>query len=444
MIVDLNIVGARAFYRGAVVECGISIDEGRIKKVGKERTLPRSESTVNVHGKLVLPGLVDIHVHLRDMQLSYKEDFRSGTAAAAAGGFTTVFDMPNTIPPTNSPRRLREKIERARREVLVNVGFYGGLPDRVEVLKEMVKSEIVGVKVNLLEARWLRDDVALRRVFEEVKRVEKFIVVHAEDGGIVNDRIMKFRRVGSSSIRDFLSAHAMDAEVVAVERVLKLQGETGAKVHVAHVSTAKSINIIEEAKRVDAAVTCEAAPHHLLLSEKDLLKVGNLAITTPPMRPLSDVLRLWEALGGGLIDVVASDHAPHLLSEKLKDDVWEVEPGIPGLETTLPLLLTRFHAGDLTLGRLVKLLVEEPVQLLKLKQRGRIEEGYHGDVIVVDVKKRFKIDPSKFHSKARYSPFEGVEVKGKVIMTLVGGNTVMEEGEIVARAGSGSIVLPTL
>ena len=443
MVVDLNVVGAKTFYEGVLVQCGISVDEGKIEKVGKESSLPKSDRTLDVRGMLVLPGLIDVHVHLRDMELSYKEDFHSGTASAAAGGFTTVVDMPNTSPPTDSSERLRIKIEKAQRRILTNVGFYGALHDKEGLVEEMVKEGAIGFKLNLLDP--LADlDVynvdALTKALRAVRRGNSFVVVHAEDLRTVREITDRYRRLEDFSLRAFLKAHSSEAEQSAIRRVLELQNRTGARLHIAHVTTSSSIDFISKAKSGGGKVTCEVTPHHLMLTEEDLLRIGGKALTVPPLRSKADRARLWKALIDGDVDVVASDHAPHALSEKSDRDVWAVKPGIPGLETTLSLMMTRFHGGDLTIERMVRLLAEGPAKVLELKDAGRIEKGFRADLVVVDVKKRYKIDSSTFQSKAHYSPFDGLEVRGKPVKTLVNGIFVVDEGEIVAGDCVGEVL----
>jgi dihydroorotase len=443
MITDLTLTDAKILRYGEIVECSISIDEGRIFKIGKLPSLPKSSETISIRGKLVLPGLIDVHVHLRDLELSYKEDFQSGTSAAAAGGFTTVLDMPNTKPPTNSSNRLKEKIWLAKRRILVNVGFYGAFPERVEEIEDMAKAGAIAFKVNLYNpiTKLQLDDTTFLKALEKAMEAERVVTIHTEDREMVRECMRDFRKKGDSSIAAFLKAHSVEAETNALYRVVGLQRKSKARTHIAHVTLSDSIEIIRDAKKGGASLTCEVTPHHLLLTEKQLKKIGGIALTVPPLRPLFEVLYLWEELRRGTIDIIASDHAPHSLHEKSERDIWKVSPGIPGLETTLPLLLTRFHDGYITLTRIHELLAINPAKIFGLKRKGRIRPGFDADFVIVDLKRKFVIDSSRFHSKAHYSPFDGNQVVGMPIKTIVGGNLVMEEGEIVAKPGIGKIIL---
>jgi dihydroorotase len=197
---------------------------------------------------------------------------------------------------------------------------------------------------------------------------------------------------------------------------------------------------VTEAKRSGRAITCEVTPHHLLLSDADFGRYGTLIITMPPLRSESHIEALWKGISEGWVDVVGSDHAPHALQEKSASSVWDVKVGVPGLETTLPLMLTMVRKNRLSLARVVQLLSEKPAEIFNLKDRGRLEQGKKADLVAIDFNQKFKIDASKFHSKAKYSPFDGWEVQGRPVKTFVNGLLIMDEQEIVAKAGSGEII----
>lgn len=444
MLVDLNLIEAKILYHGELTECGISIDNGKIVKVGRVVTLPKASETISAEGNLVLPGLIDVHVHLRDLGLSHKEDFFSGTCAAAVGGFTTVLDMPNTQPLTKNPRALEEKIFRARGLIVTNVGFYGSLPSRWEEFEEMEKLGMVAFKVNLMNPITdlnVDDDDILLRALRTAARIGQLMAFHAEDRRIVEPLARKLQKAGDTSLSAFLRAHCPEAEEKAVERIIRLNEEAGARIHISHLTTAKALALIRKAKRGGMKVTCEVTPHHLLLSDKDLFRIGTTALTYPPLRQSSDVLQLWSGLSDGTINIVATDHAPHLLSEKMETNVWKVPKGVPGLETALPLLMNKVNQGEMTLSRFIEVFCESPSRIFELRGKGAIERGYDADLIIVDRKRKFRINSADFQSKAKYSPFDGCEVSGKVIKTFVMGKLIAEEGEIVAEPGSGQICL---
>ncbi len=438
--VDLNLINAKIFTDKGFVEAGISIEADRIYKVAKPPNMPKASKTIDIKGKVTLPGLIDVHVHLRDLELAYKEDFFTGTCAAAAGGFTTVLDMPNTQPPTNTPERLKQKIQRAKNQVMVNVGFYAAFPRQYGQFDEMVKNGALAFKVNLLRPVTelnVHQDAILLNAFKQVKRLNRLVAVHAEEGDVIQRMEEAFRKSGKTSLSHYLRAHSVEREVNAVKRVLKLAGQVGLQTHFCHISAASSLNHLKNFKSND--ITCEATPHHLFLTTKELRRLGGIALTAPPVRPKPNAFRLWHAVNEGLIDMVASDHAPHTLEEKRRENIWEVTPGIPGLETTLPLMLTQVNRGQMSWSRLIQLLAAKPAEIFHLA-RGSIQAGCFADLVVVDMDQEYKIDSSKFFSKAKYSPFDGWKVKGKPMRTFVNGQLVMDEGEIVAKKGTGTIL----
>jgi len=437
--VDLNVTNAKIFTRGRFVEAGISIEADRIYKIAKAANLPKASETINAGSNVVLPGLIDAHVHLRDLGLKYKEDFFTGTCAAAAGGFTTVLDMPNTVPPTNTPERLKEKIQRAEKQTIINVGFYAALPSQYEQFKEMIENGAIAFKIYLshplTELDLRRDDILLE-VFKRVKQLNRPVAVHAEDGAEIQRKEEKFRKSGKTRLEHFLKAHTAETEVNAVQRVLNLAKQVGVQLHFCHISAAKSLELV---KNAGPQITCEVTPHHLFLTTADLHRQGRIALTDPPVRSPLNAFKLWRGLDEGTTDILASDHAPHALKEKQRENIWEVPPGIPGLETTLPLILTQVNRGQVSWSQLIQLLAVKPAEIFRLN-RGSIREGGFADLVIVDAHKEYKIEAEKFHSKAKYSPFDGWKVKGKPIKTFVNGRLIMDEGEIVAKRGTGQIM----
>jgi dihydroorotase len=212
------------------------------------------------------------------------------------------------------------------------------------------------------------------------------------------------------------------------------------QLHFCHVSSVEGLSAVVEAKKSGRKVTCEVTPNHLLLSIADLERYGQLVIMAPPIRSKDQVEALWKGLEDGWVDALGSDHAPHALSEKSASSVWDVKVGVPGLETTLPLMLTLVKKNRLSIAQVVQLLAEKPAEIFSLDDRGRLEQGKNADLSIIDFNSRFKIDASKFKSKAKYSPYNGWEVAGKPMKTFVNGVLVYDEGEIVAERGSGSVV----
>ncbi|MDH7477177.1 MAG: dihydroorotase family protein, partial [Candidatus Bathyarchaeota archaeon] len=392
---------------------------------------------------IVLPGLIDVHTHLRDEGKAYKEDFYSGTAAAAAGGITTVLDMPNNDPVTMSVEALKRRMEIAERKILVNVGFYSEFPKRTDEIRSIVKAGAVAFKLFMMEQVGglnIDNDKALLEAFEMVAKLKTLVAIHAEDKETIKRAEEKFKHSNRNDIEAFLKAHSENAEWKAIKRLLNIVKQTYVHIHFCHVSTKKGLETIMEGKSLGLPINSEATPHHMFLSIKDLRKIGTLTLTLPPVRNKKSVLALWDGVKNGWIDILASDHAPHTLAEKTAENVWNVKVGIPGLETTLPLLLTEVNRRRLSIGDVVKLMAEKPAEIFKLGGRGALEKENFADLTAIDLKRKGKIDASKFHSKAKYSPFDGWKVEGKPVKTFVKGQLVMEEGEIVAEAGCGEII----
>jgi len=443
LIADLILSNAKAYMDNEIVDCNIAINHGKIFEIAKEANMPKAETKIDLRNLLVLPGLIDVHVHLRDEGKAYKENFYSGTAAAAAGGITTVLDMPNNKPVTMSVETLRRRMKIAERKILVNVGFYSEFPKNINEIGEIIGEGAVAFKLFMGEQIGglnIDDDHALLEAFQIVSKLKVPVAVHAEDKTTLKKVEDELKRHNRNDVEAFLKAHSENVEVTAVKRLLKIAEQTNVHVHFCHMSTENGLEAVIGGKKSGMTITCETTPHHLFLSVDDLRRIGTLALTTPPMRENHHAAALWNGLKNGWIDIFASDHAPHTLGEKKAESVWDVKVGVPGLETTLPLLLTEVKHGRLSITDVVRLMSKNPAEVFGLKGRGCLKEGNNADLVVVDLDRKSKIDATEFYSKAKYSPFDGLSVKGKPVKTFVGGRLVMDEGEIVAEAGSGGVI----
>ncbi len=443
MIVDSVLTNAKAYLNKEIVDCSIAIENGTIFKIGKESQMPNSDEKTNLRNMLVLPGLIDVHVHLRDEGKAYKEDFYTGTAAAAAGGMTTVLDMPNNDPVTMSTETLKNRMRIAESKVLVNVGFYSEFPTHLGEVAGIVAQGAVGFK--LFMARQvgglnIDDDKALQEAFTKAGETGVPVAVHAEDKAWLMENEESLKRAKRHDVAAFLKAHSERVEFKAVERLLDVSEKTSVRLHFCHMTTEEGLNAVVEAKKSGRNVTCEVTPQHLFLSNIDFGRSAFMLTMMPPLRGERHREALWKGLVDGWVDALGSDHAPHALSEKSAGSVWDVKVGVPGLETTLPLMLTMVRKNRIQLVRVVQLLSEKPAEIFNLRDRGGLAQGNKADLVVVDFKQKFRIDASKFHSKARYSPFDGWEVQGKPTKTFVNGVLVMDEQEIVAKAGSGEVI----
>jgi dihydroorotase len=443
LIVDTVLTNAKAYLKNEIVDCSIAIEGGNIHKIGKETQMPSADDRINLQNTLVLPGLIDVHVHLRDEGKAYKEDFHSGTAAAAAGGFTTVLDMPNNEPVTMSVQSLENRMRIAERKVLVNVGFRSEFPNNLNQIEAITAQGVMGFKLFMgsqVGGLNINDDEALHEALRIIGEADVPVSVHAEDSPTISMNERKLKEAKRDDPAAFLKAHPEEAEVAAIRRLIDARTGTKAHVHICHVTTEKGLALVAEAKKDSRKTTCEVTPNHILLTTLDYERQGGLLAMLPPLRSRTDTEALWKGITDGLVDVVGSDHAPHSYQEKSAPSVWDVKVGVPGLETTLPLMLTMIKKGRLTIDELVHLLAEKPAEIFSLKHRGQLEQGFRADLVAINHKEKYLIDASEFHSKAKFSPFESWEVQGKPVKTFINGHLTMDEGEIVAKPGSGSVI----
>jgi dihydroorotase len=421
-MIDLCLVNCRLSPH---IECNIGIDGGKIVQLKKLPVI--ADKTMDLNGKLVFPGLIDAHVHFRDPGLTYKEDFRTGSAAAAAGGFTTVIDMPNTNPATNTPYDFQEKLKIAGKKSLVDFGVHAGVQDPTNI-RGLAELKPVSFKIFMD----LVDTAFLMEVFGELSRVDgtPIISLHSEDRNITRHCTRLMKKEGSQ-VELYAKARPSVAESVAVATALSMADYFGLKTHICHVSSKESLKLINQAQNEGCPVTTEITPHHLFLDLDYLQKFGTLAKTNPPLRSARHKLGIADLPH---LDIIGTDHAPHTLEEK-NENVWDAPPGVPGLETTLPLLLTQINRGQISIDDIKRLLCENPARIFNIPGKGFIREGMDADLVVVDLKRENTIKAEDFKSKAKYSPFEGFKVKGMPVLTLVRGRVVMEEGEIYENKG---------
>ncbi len=443
MLVDLVLWNAKIYTAGEILEGGVAIEAGHVFKVAKEPNLPKASKRIDIKGRLILPGLIDAHVHLRDQQLAYKENFYSGTAAAATGGVTLGIDMPNNKPVTMSAEALIKRMRMAETRVVVNVAFFSAFPKHLREMQSIVEEGAVGFKLYMphrIGGLDIYDDEMLLQGFNEAEQLEVPVAVHAEDVVMLEKSMRKMKSAGRNGINAFQEVHSIEAEQRAIRRAIGFVEKSGAHVHFCHVSSATALKAILKAKTQGLPVTCEVTPHNLLLSSEDLQHQGALALTDPPLRTKRNVEALWKGLEQGSVDLIATDHAPHTIEEKEVESIWQAKPGIPGLETLLPLLLSQVNRGRLTISDLVRATSEKPAEIFGLPNRGSIERGCCADLTVVDLDQQYEIDASNFYSRAKYSPFDGWAVTGRPVKTFVSGRLVMDDGEIVGEPGTGQVI----
>ncbi len=427
----------KTLVNGNLLRASVLVRDGKIAKVARRIFASPEEQKINAANLLVIPGLVDAHVHLRDMDLSHKEDFTSGTSAAAAGGVTTVIDMPNTLPPTDSLGRLREKMTRARDRILVNVGFHAAAVSDQSTIAQLGKAGAFSLKLYVpkpISPFEIDDNSALSKLMRTAAQNKLPLTVHAEEAGAIRTGA----REKIDSFNELAAGRPPQAETLAVSRILGLRASTKCAVHFCHLTLLNSLAKIEnlEASRV----TSEVTPHHLLLSRRCIDEKQWKAWMVPPLRSETERRNLLSATTKGFATTIASDHAPHTVSEKMNLPSLS-PPGIPGLETTLPLLLTLVSRGKIALSRIIELTSHNPARVFGLRSKGRLALGMDGDLVLVNLKKKSRINPETFHSKAKYSPFEGIQTQGVVHTTIVAGSIVYSEGEIIGTPGTGKVLV---
>ncbi|MEK7517838.1 MAG: dihydroorotase family protein [Patescibacteria group bacterium] len=360
---------------------------------------------------LTLPGLIDLHVHLRDPGQTQKEDFYTGTCAALAGGFTTILDMPNNKAPITTSERLDEKIKIAKEKIACDVGFYfGSMGDNLDEF-EKVKDKVMGLKLylNQTTGSFLVNKDVLEKTFLAWKNLNNLTMEQSSNETITKPILVH-------------------AEEKKVEDVINLVKKTKIPTHFCHISLASELKMILKAKKENLPVTCGVTPHHLFLTTHDAKIFRPFGQMKPPLSSKKDQDYLWENLNS--IDVIESDHAPHTIEEKQSDNP---PYGVPGLETTLPILLTAVSEKRLTMYDIIRLCHKNPAKILNIKTGPETK-------IEVDIHKSYIINPKSFFTKCGWSPFDGWKVKGKVQRVFIRGKKVFEDGKVLVKPGSGKVI----
>ena len=376
-----------------------NIDESRFKNNENVRI-------IDVEEKLIMPGVIDVHTHMREPGIIYKEDFKTGSRACAKAGITTFYDMPNTIPTTTTLENLLEKKKLASKKSIVNFGFHfgGSKNDNVEEIKEVLKnSEANTVKIfmNVTTGEMLiEDDKILKKVFEN----SELVLVHAENE--------------------------------MIDKAIELNENYGKGLYVCHIPSAGELKKVISAKKnkelntKEHPIYAEVTPHHLFLNteiRESTERNKMLLRMKPELREKSDNGFLWEAINQGEVDTIGTDHAPHLISEKLE----KITFGMPGVETSLALMINAFNEGKISLETIQKLMCENPAKIMKIEKRGKLQEGFFADIIVVDTQKDWIVGvDDTIESKCGWTPYENWKLKGKNTMTIVNGKIIYENGKI--------------
>jgi dihydroorotase len=436
--VDLVIRGGRVVTPDAVFAASVAVKDGAVAAVGADELMPQAREVLDARGLHVLPGAIDVHVHFRDPGYPHKEDFASGTAGAACGGVTTVFDMPNTIPPTGTAEALAAKHKIAAAKAHVDFGLYGLLgEDTIANVPALLDGGVIGFKLymgNTFGKIPSPSTGAMLEAFEAVAPSGKRISLHAETNSIMERRETRLREAGRTEALAHIASRPAVVAVEAVSRAAILAEWTGARIHILHMSSAEELRPLREAKARGVDVTGETCPHYLMLSTDDYARLSGVIRVNPPVREARNQAPLWAALADGAIDLVATDHAPHAPEEKTRNDIWTVDCGFPGVETQMPLMLTAVNEGRLSICDYVRLAAAAPAKIWGLYPRkGAIQPGADADIAIVDLKRAWTIDDAKLQSRSKITPWNGWRVQGLPLHTLVRGRFVMRERQLIAQ-----------
>ena len=413
---------ARVFVDGALHLADVFIRDGRIISISQGLEAPASAVSIDLHNAAVFPGFVDVHVHLREPGFSYKETIRTGTLAAARGGFAHVCPMPNLNPVPDSREHLEEQLEIIRRDAVVHVHPYGAITrgERGETLADLeaMAPDTAGFSD---DGRGVQSPELMRSAMAEAKRLDKIIAAHCEDnsllrGGYIHDGAYA-REHGHRGI-------CSESEWGQIARDLELAAETGVKYHVCHVSTKESVQVIREAKARGVDVTCEVGPHYLVYCDEDLQEDGRFKMN-PPLRSREDRAALIQGVQDGTIDMIATDHAPHSAEEKGRG-LEKSAMGVVGLETSFAACYTHLvRPGLISLEKLVDLMHGAPKRRFGFGTE--LAEGQPADLTVFDLDAKYTVDPETFQTMGRATPFAGAEFAGMCRLTMVGGEIVWED-----------------
>ena len=430
------ITGGRIVNEGRTVKGSIVIENGNIIEITNDKPVASFDETIDATGCFILPGVIDDHVHFREPGLTEKADIESESRAAAAGGVTSYFDMPNCQPQTTNLEALADKFERARQHSHVNYSFfYGATNDNVDTFSQLPTDRIPGVKLfmgsstgNMLVDR----QASLERIFSTCKLP---LMVHCEDTDIINRNMEEAKKAWGDDPQVALHAliRSEEACLASSRRAVELARKYGTRLHIAHISTAEELELLEPCSlcrdNIATNITAEACVGHLCFTQLDHERLGALIKVNPAIKSPVDQFMLREALNDGRIAVVATDHAPHLLSQK-QGGCAKAASGMPMIQFSLPTMLELVDEGVLTLPRLVELMCHNPARLFGVVRRGFLRPGYRADIVIVRPQSPWTVTRERIESKCKWSPVEGHEYQWRVERTLCNGYTVYSDGQV--------------
>ena len=425
---NLIIKNGSCYINGKLEQTDIAINNGKIEKIGKLSL--NTAKVFDATDKIVLPGIIDTQVHFREPGSTDREDLESGSIAAVLGGVTSVFEMPNTNPPTSNLIEFNKKLDLAKNRMHCNYAFYfGATPENVDQLAKLKGLEgCCGVKLfaGSSTGKLLVDKE--KDIEKVISNSDRIVSIHSEDEEILNLR-KKFIKEGD--VHSHPEWRNAECAMSSTRRVVKIAERYNKQIHVLHVTTKEEVDFLAMHKK---NVTFEITPQHLTLYAPDCYdKLGSFAQLNPPIRKKEHYDRLWVAVKNSVVDVLGSDHAPH--SKEDKNKKYPASPsGMPGVQTILPIMLDHINNEKLSLDQLVKLMCENPCKIFGIKRKGYLKEGYDADLTIIDMNKSVTIKNEMIASKCGWTPFNNYKVKGFPVATIVNGSIVMKDGKVVAES----------
>jgi allantoinase len=450
-------------YSGAdFIKGNLYIKDGKVAAISETELEGEIGKTTDASEKYVLPGFIDTHVHSRDPGSTYKEDFYYSTQAAAAGGVTMVFEMPNTNPPINNVENFLKQQDNLTSKAHVDFGIWGiCLGDlNMEDILPLHKAGVIGFKffwgyaINSKTFQLMYNykdgdegvipplsDGEVYDIFKEVEKTGQLLAIHAENNQIIQRLTKKVEESGRRDYEALLEGRPNLAEEMTIQSGIAMAKKLGTRLHILHVSTGEGVKLVRQAQREGYPITSETCPHFLFLSNEDYERIGPQMKVYPPVKYKQDQDQLWEGIQDGTVSIVCSDHAPHTEEEKA-GDLWSIPAGMCGVETLAPLLLNAVSEGKISLKHVCDLLAKNPAKQFGIyPQKGSLAVGTDADITIVDMNAEMVIKRENLHSKSKVTAFDQFAVKGVPIATIVRGVTVMEDGQIVS-APIGQMVKP--
>lgn len=453
---NLVVKNARIWTASGIIEGGLAVREGRISSISKDYVLPAGEKEIDAEHNLIIPGLVDEHVHLGDPYEGpgsevavQREDFAHGTMAAANGGITTIIEMPDTVPLVTSLEVAQAKLKICKPKAYVDFGLHGGFigqSDYAHEIRRMFEFGLTGLKTFTCYSipEWPPCyDGDLYEALKVIRDVGAVVLLHAENDFILSKNKKKLEDEHRTDIKAHLEWRPPIAEIEADHRMIFFLEQTGAKGLIVHTSVPEGVLDVKEAKERGNQIYVETCPHFLFLTDEDVVRIGPWAKYAPPPRDKARVAKMWELLNLGHIDTLGSDHGPYTKEEKLAglENIWNAGNGSSTIEATLPLMLDAVNNGKTTLDTFIRVACENPAKLFGLYPRkGTLQVGSDADFVMVDMKSKYKISNDKSKSKCGWTLYDGQVTVGEPKMTVLRGSIIMRDGEILGKPGYGNFL----